>query len=182
MTLNIVQYLLAAMIAWCPPSVHYYQMDQAMSDQDKYDYTYARYESIAQDLSDVVMNEDERSLFDDKDGKLKTAILMLANASFESGEFREDIDNTNATGDHGRAYCLMQIQLRPGETIRDRKDCFRLGLARIRESFKACPGYRQEEKLAVYASGHCNVGLDNSKKKFNRAYSWLKENPFMELE
>lgn len=182
MHLNIVQYLLAAMISWCPPSVHYYQMPNYKTDQERYEYTYARYQSIAQDLSDVALDDNERPLFDGDDGRLKTAILVLSIASFESGEFREDVDTITPTGDHGKAYCLMQVQLRDGEVIRDRQECFRIGLSRIRESFKACPSSRLDERLAVYASGHCDVGVANSIRKFKRATSWVKDHPFLQLE
>jgi len=182
MATTIVAYLLAAMIAWCPPEVHYYHQSNSKTNEEKSSDTIERYESIAQDLSDVVMDVNQKPLFDGKDGRLKTALLELSIASFESGQFREDVDTITPTGDHGASYCLMQVHLYDGETIKDRKECFRIGLDRIRESRKMCSFLRPDERLAAYASGNCVVGLANSVRKIKRARSWLEEHPFFSLE
>lgn len=175
-------YLLVAMIAWCPPAHHRYLLTHLASDFQRDAYTTARYESIAKDLEDVV--ENEKPLFSGPTGKAETALVMLSIASYESGEFREDIDTVKGTGDHGRAHCIMQIEfpLRPGEVMNDRKDCFRIGLARIRESMKACPNSKKEDKLAVYARGNCHDrwGIANSRMKMRRALNWWAYHPFEE--
>jgi len=168
------------MIAWTPLAEHRYSLHQA-SDQEKDDYTLSRYQDIATDLVEVL--SDDKPLFEGELGKVQTGLLVLAIASFESGGFREDIDNVKGSGDHGQSHCIMQIMypLRDGEVMNDRQDCFRIGLARIRESMQACRSYRLDERLAVYARGKCDSkwGIANSKMKMKRASYWLTTHPFI---
>lgn len=73
----------------------------------------ARYNSIATDLLEVAYDAQEAPLFKGNDGRAKTAALLLSIASFESG-FRKDVDigvGERSKGDHGRSWCLMQVQL-----------------------------------------------------------------------
>src|SRR5665213_743767 len=180
---TLITYLLTAMLAWSPLENHRYLLTHMASDAERDAYTEARYESIAKDLADVV--ENSPPLFSGMTGKAETALVILSIASYESGDFREDIDTIKGSGDHGRAHCLMQIEfpLRAGETLNDRKDCFRIGLSRIKESMQACPKSHVEERLAVYARGKCDDtwGIRNSKMKMRRARGWFKANPFSVL-
>lgn len=183
--MHFIPYLMAAMTAWCPPSDHrFYLRHTDMTDEQRDTYTIARYKSIAQDVEGVV--EEVKPLFGGPKGKLRTALLVLSIASYESGEFREDVDNTDGTGDHGNAHCIMQIEypLRDGETMKDRKDCIRIGIERARESMKACPNSRLEDKLSVYARGKCDDewGSRNSRMKMKRAMKFLTEHPFLTLD
>lgn len=182
MVSTIVTYLVSAMMVWCPLSAHRYSQSSTMTDEEKDAYTLTRYQAIAQDVAEVAFDADEKPIFKEPGviGRLESALLALAIASYESGEFREDVDTVKGTGDHGRSHCLMQILLRPGEEMKDRKDCFRLGFSRIRESFDSCPGYRTEDKLSVYARGTCDHkwGIRNSRMKMKRAKSWLAEHIF----
>lgn len=179
----LITYLLTAMLAWSPLENHRYLLTHMASNADRDSYTEARYESIAKDLADVV--DSEPPVFSGATGKAETALVLLSIASYESGDFREDIDTIKGTGDHGKAHCIMQIEypLRAGETLNDRKDCFRIGLSRVRESMKACPKSKVEERLAVYARGKCddNWGINNSKMKMHRARGWFKSHPFATL-
>lgn len=182
MVSTIINYLVAAMMVWCPLSAHRYSQSSTMTDEQKDEHTLARYKSIAQDAAEVALDPEEKPFFKEPGliGRLESALLALSIASYESGEFREDIDTVSGTGDHGRSHCLMQILLRPGEEMKDRKDCFRLGFSRIRESFESCPGYRTEDKLAVYARGTCDHtwGINNSRMKVRRAKKWLADHTF----
>ena len=199
---QLVGYLSAAMISWSPWHQHETRPD-----------TRARYESIAYDAATVALEDAgrdapwaklvvSRGAFTDVP-VAKTALLMLAISSYESGGFRPDVDSIEATGDchevvalpNGlrpvglatentvkrmvcRSRCLAQIQLRAGEVLRDRRDCFRLELARIRESYASC-ALPLIEGLAVYASGRCDRGTAASRKRVARAVEWWAVAPFL---
>jgi hypothetical protein len=175
----LLSYFMAAMVAWCPLSNHYWP-PSSLTHQEIDAKTTARYESIAKDLEDVLNTE--KPLFAGPLGKVKTGLLVLSVASYESG-FTEKVDNTSGSGDHGQSHCIMQIlyPLRPGEVMNDRKDCFRLGITRLRESMAACPNSDVRDKLAVYARGRCDSpwGITNSRMKMYRAMSWLTGHPYM---
>jgi hypothetical protein len=173
----LLTYILAAMIAWCPPLNHRYSQSYKMTAEEKDTHTLQRYHDIASDIAAVTMEEEP--LFKGDLGRVKSALITASIASYESGQFREDVDNVKGTGDHGQSHCIMQILMRPGEIMEDRKDCFRLGFYRIRESFRSCPQSRLEDKLAVYASGNCTQGAANSRMKMYRAKHWLDTHPFV---
>lgn len=75
--------------------------------------TQARYESIANDLIEVVYDVNEKPLFEGEDGRAKTVAVLLAIANFESG-YRKDVDFGKgrwSKGDGGRSWCLHQLNL-----------------------------------------------------------------------
>jgi hypothetical protein len=181
--MQFLSYLVAAMVAWCPVTDHrFYQHGSNMTDDERDAHTLTRYASIAQDVEDVV--KETKPVFDGPFARVRTALVVLAIASYESGGYREDIDNTKRTG--GNAHCIMQIEfpLRDGEVMRDRKDCIRIGLERARESMAACPRYPVLDQLAVYARGRCNHhwGLNNSRMKMGRAMKWFHDYEFITLD
>jgi hypothetical protein len=108
---------LQVMIAWivsmiltaAPMEKPAYYADAKETQEERAD----RYNSIATDLLDVAYDAQEAPLFKGPDGRAKTAALLLSIASFESG-FRKDVDigvGEKSKGDHGRSWCLMQVQL-----------------------------------------------------------------------
>lgn len=134
-----------------------------------------RLQSIAEDL-DAVLQE-ETPVFGGKLGRERTAFLILAVAAKESA-FRRDVDLNlgrserarKGEEDHGKSYCLLQINLGAGkvpvgdETMRswtgedllkDRRKCFRVGLAMMRMSFSSCRSLPVAERLNAYAGGVC---------------------------
>ena len=171
----LATYLLGAILAWSPLSAHRYT---GASDEQ----TFARYESIAEDLADVT--SEELPAFAGPDGTVKTALLALSIASLESGGFRADVDSTKPSGDchggHCHAVCVAQIWLRPGERVENRRDCFRLELARIRESLATCRTLPLSQRLAVYASGSCSSphGRRASERRVDRATQYLAGHPW----
>lgn len=180
---QFLSYLVAAMVAWCPISDHRFYLRQSnMNDEQRDEHTLARYASIAQDVEDVV--KEKKPLFKGPFARIRTALVVLAIASFESGGFREDIDNVKRTG--GNAHCIMQVEfpLREGEVMWDRKDCISIGLERVRESMAACANHPVSDRLAVYARGRCDHpwGLNNSRMKMGRALDWIKTYEFMTLD
>ncbi len=202
---QLVGYLTAAMLSWSPWHQHETRLE-----------TRARYESIAYDAAAVAIEETRKDapwaelvVSPNVRGAAadvpaaKTALLMLAISSYESGGFRPDVDSIEATGDchevvvlpNGlrpvgpaiegatkrtvcRSRCLAQIQLRAGESMKDRRDCFRLELARIRESYASC-ALPLIEGLAVYASGRCDRGTKASRRRVARAVEWWTAAPFL---
>jgi hypothetical protein len=167
----VTTWLVGAMMAWVPPT----------HDADR-----VRYESIARDLTAVAFDESEAPAFTGEDGRAKTALLMASIASFESG-YRADVDDGRTTGDHGRSYCLMQVQV-VGKTsegwtgqdlVTDRKKCFRAALKRIRISFDWCKDHALEDRLAGYTSGQCRDGEHLSRDRFYRARAYWSRTPFL---
>lgn len=72
-----------------------------------------RYESIANDVAEVVYDNEESSLYPGDTGKLQTVSLILSIMKHESA-FRRDVDlglGKYARGDGGSSWCSMQIRL-----------------------------------------------------------------------
>ena len=100
---QLVGYLVSAMIMWSPWHQHETRPE-----------TRARYESIAYDAATVALEDAGRDVpwaklvvsrgaFTDVP-VAKTALLMLAISSYESGGFRPDVDSIEATGDCWLAF------------------------------------------------------------------------------
>lgn len=167
----VVNYLLAAMLAWVPPS--------AQSPYESRAEALARYENIARDAAEVAFDESEAPLFDGPDARLETALLVLSVASYESA-FRKRVDVGEGRGDSGRSYCLMQIlvsdarrQLTGDDLVRDRKLCLRAGLHLLRGSFGICRKLPLVDRLSAYATGRCIAGTLVSRDRVQRALHWF---------
>src|SRR5450631_1383827 len=160
----VTTWLVGAMLAWVPP----------LHDVDR-----TRYETIAKDLVAVAYDDHEQPAFTGDGGRAKTALLMAAIASFESG-YRADVDDGRVTGDHGRSYCLMQVQVfdktsegwTGKDLTNDRTKCFRAALKRIRISFDWCKEHALADRLAGYTSGTCRDGEPLSRNRFWRAQAY----------
>ena len=182
----MVGWLVSAMLSWSP-----------WHAGETRDATRQRYEEIAYDAAAVALEDSSpepwATMMPGAGPQAgKTALLMLAIASYESGGFRADVDSEVPTGDCRelvsfdgtrvrsgcRSRCLAQIQLRAGENMLTRWDCFRLELARIRESYASC-SLPLVEGLAVYASGRCDRGTAASSRRVARAVEWWSEAPLM---
>lgn len=173
------------------------------STQETVEEAQDRYQSIAQDLVDVVYDSNEDPLFSGEYGRLKTAMTLLSIASFESG-FRRDVDFGELRGDKGASVCLMQINV--GQTdqegrsykrfildssgyynvvfdrtqgwgsedlLDDRQKCFRVALAIARKSFAKCHESDDLNKLKLYTSGSCYFGSISSRQRMSRAFNWF---------
>jgi len=167
--------ILAFMVAKYPVENHRFL---GVSDE----YTMTRYRAIAADIADVALDPDEPPLFrsDAKlpefdrfyDGRIKTAFLLASVARFESGGFREDVDNMTKTGDGGKAVCLLQIHLWENEIVTDRPSCLRAGLRHMRESYRMC------HSLSGYTVGHCVKNEPQAIQRMKMAEEWLHDHPF----
>jgi hypothetical protein len=88
--------------------------------------------------------ETQAPLFKGDDDKRRTAAFVVAVA------YRESSFVADAIGDHGRARCAMQLWSAPSEVLTDPILCVRIGVDRLRESFRACG---PTNVLGLYASG-----------------------------
>lgn len=199
----IIAWVLSFIVAVAPPDRRHF----AEGDRETKEEALARYESIARDLVDVVYSPETKPLFAGPDGRAKTAALVLSMMRFES-DFRRDVDFGIAAGrgDHGRSFCLMQIQTGSGRTwpwnkvkqrfaldkdppseveigwtgeelLQDRKKCLTAGLRIAKMSFNACGSLPESERLRVYASGSCGRGVKESANRFALAKRWYKDHP-----
>lgn len=171
----LASYILAFMVAKYPVENHRFL---GVSDE----YTMNRYRAIAADIADVALDPEEPPVFRsrevtassrDLDGRVKTAMLMASIARFESGGFREDVDNLTKKGDGGRAVCLLQLHLWENEVVMDRPSCLRAGLRHIRASYKAC------HDLSGYTVGHCVENEPQAANRSGMAKEWLRDHPFI---
>ncbi len=176
MTIEILAaWLLSAMVAWVPPSQQWREGEFHATD---------RYASIAQDIARVALDPEEPPLFEGPQGRAQTALLMASIASFESF-FRADVDKGIVKGDHGRSWCLLQVQVHNKtaeqwtgpDLINDRTKCLRAGLHLMRNSFVWCRGLKLIDRLAGYTRGHC-IEEPYAEQRMRRALDWWKHHPF----
>jgi hypothetical protein len=110
---KLIAWIIAFMVTTAPPGRPQY-IPQAKETKEE---AVARYESIATDIATVVIQEP--SLFRGKEGKAKTASIIMSVIFFESS-FRKDVDTgegSMARGDGGRSACLMQLNIGSGRTL-----------------------------------------------------------------
>lgn len=170
---TLAAWLLGAMVTWSPPAVHREGAEEAR----------ARYESIADDIAFVSLDPDEPPVFEGTSGRAKTALLVAAIASYESG-YRKDVDTGQVRGDHGKSWCIMQIQVR-GKTaegwtgedlVEERKRCVRAALHRIRASFVMCRKLPLLDRLSGYTLGRCRKE-PKAEWRTLRAMKWWQAHP-----
>jgi hypothetical protein len=124
-----------------------------------------RYESIADDISAVVMDDAEPPLFTGPAGREATGVLLSAIAWHESG-FRKDVDvckGVRSKGDNGKSIGLLQVMRGPNyeghsatEICQDRRLAIRLGLHVLRRAKESCSG-PPRTWLQSYAAGGCGI-------------------------
>lgn len=161
-----------------------------------------RYESIATDIATVLWKNPP--LYAGDMGRLKTASIIMGIMLHESS-FRKDVDlnlGDFGRGDHGRSWCMMQIQIGNGRTpawntvkqraalpgdskdeivqgwtgpelISDRKKCIEAGYRMMKESFETCRSLPPNEWLRGYASGNCTDGVLESEHRMNVGMNWF---------
>ncbi|HMJ50980.1 MAG TPA: transglycosylase SLT domain-containing protein [Polyangiaceae bacterium] len=130
-----------------------------------------RYESIAEDISAVAMDENEPPLFKGPAAREATAVLLSAVAWHESG-FRKDVDickGVRSKGDKGRSVGLLQVMKGRNyeghsaiEICEDRRLAIRLGLHVLRRAKETCHG-GPRVWLQSYAAGGCSVRSSSSR-------------------
>jgi hypothetical protein len=177
---GLAAYLLALIISWYPLSTHNFT---GRTEEE----TKARYTEIANDLATVVSDPTEVPLFADDGGhigigRVKTALIMLSWAGYESGGFAEDVDLMTKLGDNGSAVCDMQLHRPYSRYVANRVSCFREGLRAMHDSMNMCKAGSLASRLAGYTVGRCVPDEDGAVHRVNRAVKYLKETPFLFLE
>jgi len=175
----LAAYLYSAAASWAPLGWHDYTHASHAETEE-------RYRAIVADLAAVALDPAVAPLFGDELGRVKTALLMLAIVSFESGGFRADVDTEeHATGDHGRAWCLAQLHDEaPSHYARgltDRRSCFRAELRALHDSWALCPDGPTSDHLTGYTVGHCDPGEPQAVRRSDRAARWWTAHPFVGL-
>lgn len=125
----------------------------------------------------------EAPLFEGPQGRAQTALLIASIASFESF-FRFDVDSGKVQGDHGKSWCLMQVQVhgktaegwRGTDLVGDRQKCLKAGLHIMRGSFQWCRGLKLIDRLAGYTTGTCKEE-PYAQQRMRRALVWWKDHP-----
>ena len=177
-TASLAAYLLAPMVAWVNPADH----DSFATRTE----TLAHYTAIANDVAEVTAEEEP--VFDGDLARERTALLLVSIASIESS-FNAATDEGRSVrkgdNDSGRAVGLWQTHWRWNpyhwsreDIAADRKKAIKLALLRVRQSFAACRGFKDEDKLTVYATGQACRPTKVSEYRVNRALDWYKEHPF----
>jgi len=163
----VIAWILAFMVAVAPPGrTTFYEEAQETEVEAT-----ARYKSIAEDVVEVVYDPSVKPLFRGDNGRSRTVSVILSIMLHESG-FMKNVDygvGKYARGDKGNSWCLMQINVGSGRTLKwntahdrlprwgddpadisdgytgqelvdDRKKCIAEGLKVLRVSFSSCNG------------------------------------------
>lgn len=189
-------WILSFMVSTAPPGRTTYVVEAQETQAE----ALARYESIATDIVEVVYDPQTKPLFKGEQGRARTVSVILALMLFESA-FMKNVDEGKgkyARGDAGKSWCLLQLNvgngrsikwntkedrlpragdkpedIHPGftglEMVQDRKKCIVAGLRSLRVSFSSCPGLGIDQKLRVYGSGSCEKGAKESAVRMNAA-------------
>ncbi len=198
----VIAWILAFMTAVAPPGrkTFYTEAQETQAEAQ------ARYDDIAKDIVDVVYDPQTKVLFGGANGRSRTVSIILSIMLHESG-FMKNVDygvGKYARGDQGRSWCLMQLNIGEGRTLRwnikedrpprwgdnpsdildgytgpelvaDRQLCIREGLKVLRVSFSSCRGSLPlNQRLRVYASGNCDGGSEGSAARMNTAIRWFQ--------
>lgn len=182
---SLAAYLLKAALVWQPTA-------------DVADI--ARYTSLAEDVAAVVEDASEPPLFKDDFTKVKSGLLVMSTARYES-RFAVNVDTGHCKKwecDGGIAYTMWQIHPMQGlkfdgdmwtystasdritgaAMIADRKLAAKMALHMIRHSMK------QAQSLCIYIGEPCGKGAKHPKAdaRMNSAVIFLRENPYVPEE
>jgi len=108
----VIAWILSFMVSVAPPGRTTYYPE---AQETKVEAT-ARYESIANDIVEVVYDPATSPLFGGRWGRARTATVILGIMLYESG-FAKNVDygvGKYARGDNGRSWCLMQMNVGKG--------------------------------------------------------------------
>jgi hypothetical protein len=198
----VIAWILSFIVAAAPPGRQTFYAEA----QETKEAALIRYESIAQDVVEVVYDPNTKVLFGGPNGRARTVSVILSIMLYEGG-FMSNVDfgvGKFARGDHGNSWCLMQLNVGAGRTlkwnvkhdrsvrpndrledivegltgpelVKDRKNCIREGLKALRLSFGACRGLPLNQSLRVYGSGSCTGAEKESALRMDTAIRWYSE-------
>ena len=153
---DLAAYLLTAANAIYPQSNHSYMEPKAI--------TQARYEQFAKDIAQVVLDPQVKPIFAGEDGRVKTGLLLVVLARYESS-FRNDVMTCTKLGDNGRAFGTYQSHRSPDTVCQGNIQAAWIAIEMIRESFQVCHNFPMSYRLAEYTDGN-NL---NTSRAFKRS-------------
>jgi len=153
-----------------------------------------RMQSIADDIAAVVADVDEQPIVGGHQGRARTAALLVAIGSLESGYAPDadkgpcwrGLDGKSTRCDGGLAVSAWQIRVGAGRTAEgysredlfaDRKKAIRTALHLVRRSVNACRREAPLHRLAAFASGSCSRGHQASAARVQLAQHLLAALP-----
>ena len=113
---SILAWILAFMVSVAPPGRKTFYTEA----QETREEAMERYESIAQDIVDVVYDPNTKPVFRGSNGRARTVSVILSIMLYESG-FMKNVDygvGKYARGDRGNSWCLMQLNIGKERTFR----------------------------------------------------------------
>lgn len=197
----IIAWILSFIVSVAPPGRKTFYAEA----QETREEALERYESIAEDVVNVVYDPSTKVLFRGDNGRARTVSVIMSIMLHESG-FMRNVDygvGKYARGDQGKSWCLMQLNIGSGRTIKwntkhdrpprwgddpadifdgykgeelvqNRQLCIREGLKILRLSFSACRGLPLNQRLRVYGSGSCDAGGKGSATRMDTAIRWFQ--------
>jgi hypothetical protein len=159
---NLVAYLVAAMLSWSPIAGHAYIEAPVITE--------ARYLDFATHVANVTMVE--APLFSGVSGSAKTALLLVAISSYETGQFDADVIFCKKSGDGGKAWGPYQSHADKDRACVSVESATHLALEQMRYSLATCSYLQPEKRLAAYASGSCDQGRAESIRRMGRMMNY----------
>jgi hypothetical protein len=130
------------------------------------------FEKTAEAIAKVAESE---PLFDEPDGDVRTAALLVSVAWYES-HLKPDAKSGN-----GRWLCLFQVDKRhladPQKALSNPEVCTRAAVKILRTSLQKCAKRPKSERLAMFMSGSCDRGVPGSRYRMFLAGKLLREHP-----
>ena len=172
----LVAWVLSLMVAASPPR----RWSEAPLWFEGYVNTEARYQEIAESIVTAAERAPE-TIMSGSRPRTRDMALMTAAAFLESG-FRPDVSDGTLRGKAGECTVFQLMPNRAGDCdhwLGDRLAAARSAHDRMLRSRRACikPGASAKDLdglLAVYASGRCTAGLEESKARVRMAARWCR--------
>lgn len=206
---SVTAWILSLIMTSAPPGRKVYYPE----GQETIEEATERYRTIAEDVISVVYDPEAKPLFQGPTGRARTVSVILSVILHESS-FMRHVDyglGKYARGDEGQSWCLMQLKVGEGRTMRwdtvknrpaaasdhsenvfeghtgeelvsNRKVCIREGLKVLAVSFGGTYGLPLEERLRIYASGSREKGGEASRNRMNLAIRWFYRYPIKEVK
>ena len=163
----LASYLFAAMTTWVPIQQH--------SFYEKAKTTQARYLKLAETMSQVALNPQKTPVFEGKDARVKTALLLASIASTESG-YARNIVNCQRGGDNNLAWGPWQTHTNKYRTCSNLLTAAGYAMHFAQVSFHWCHKQKLLNRLSGYTDGKCRPSAE-SRRKIARALQWYQKYP-----
>lgn len=142
---DLAIYLLGAAKAFYPVSNHNYHEMSSITE--------ARYERFSEDIAELVLDPSTEPLFAGVDGRVKTGLLLVSLASFES-RFIGDVMSCKKLGDNGLAAGPFQSHQNKTKVCSSYKGAALVAISMVRNSFHVCHNLTLDKQLSAYTDGN----------------------------